>query len=495
MKHLLAIDQGTTGTTVLILDEHLNVVGRGYREFAQHYPQPGWVEHDADELLASVWAAAEQALHQSGVAANDLLALGITNQRETAVLWDRKTGEPVHRAIVWQDRRTSDVCEQMIQGGAQDAVRSLTGLPIDPYFSATKLAWMLGQGDLRQRAMNGELLFGTIDSFLIYRLSNGKEHVTDVTNASRTMLFDIHAMDWSDDLLEQFDVPRSVLPSVVPSAGRFGTVGHGGMAAACPLPAGLPITGVAGDQQAALFGQTCFASGDAKCTFGTGAFLLMNTGANAVASTHGLVTTVAWAIPGECSYALEGSAFVAGAAVQWLRDELGFFKNAQEVEDLAETVPDSGGVVVVPAFAGLGAPHWRPNARASISGLTRGTNRAHIARATLEGIALQNVDILRAMEQDSGQSLQSLKVDGGAAANNLLMQFQSDVLGVTIQRPAMLETTALGAALLAGLGCGLWTSKESMQSIWQRDRAFTPAMPADIVDQHLRRWAQAVEMS
>lgn len=487
MQHILAIDQGTTGTTVLVLDEHLSVTGRGYCEFAQIYPQPGQVEHEPRAIMDSVSEALTGALQQSGVAASDLAAIGITNQRETVVLWDRKTGDPVHNAIVWQDSRTSKECERMIAAGQQDAVRAATGLPIDPYFSATKLAWILDQGDLRQRAERGELAFGTIDCFLVWQLTNGKRHVTDVSNASRTLLFDIHKMAWSDALLEQFRIPRAVLPEVAPSAGEFGKVDS-----VSQLPDGLPISGIAGDQQAALFGQACFTAGDAKCTYGTGAFLLMNTGPVAVPSTHGLVTTVAWQIPGEQAYALEGSAFIAGAAVQWLRDEMQFFSSATEIEALANSVPDSGGVVVVPAFAGLGAPHWRPNARGTITGLTRGTTRAHIARATLEGIALQNVDILRAMERDSERSLGTLKVDGGAAANNLLMQFQSDVLGVTITRPQLLETTAVGAALLAGLGCGLWSSKTAIEKTLREDCSFQPTMSNEAVQEHLTRWNLAV---
>jgi len=487
MQHILAIDQGTTGSTVLVLDEQLAVKGRGYREFAQHYPQPGHVEHDAQEILTSVREAIAEAIQASGVAPDQLAAVGITNQRETVVVWDRATGLPVHRAIVWQDRRTSELCQRMIAEGQQDEVRAATGLPIDPYFSATKLAWTLDQGDLRARAERGELAFGTVDAFLVHALTGGAAHVTDVSNASRTLLYDIHRMAWSDDLLQRFSVPRSVLPEVAPCAGEFGRVqGVDG------LPDGLPISGIAGDQQSALFGQACFEPGDAKCTYGTGAFLLMNTGAAAVPSTHGLVTTVAWEIPGERAYALEGSAFVAGAAVQWLRDGLGFFSSSAEVEALAASVDSSDGVVVVPAFTGLGAPHWRPDARGTITGLTRGTTRAHLARATLEGIALQNVDILRAMEKDAGHALGTLKVDGGAAANDLMMQFQSDVLGVPIRRPQLLETTALGAAFLAGLGCGLWPDKQAITKTWREDRAFAPQMAGDEVDAHLARWREAV---
>ena len=487
MQHILAIDQGTTGTTVLVLDATLAVRGRGYREFPQHYPSPGLVEHDLDEIWDSLLGALGEALQRAGIDGADIAAIGITNQRETTALWQRRDGKPVHRAIVWQDRRTGEACRQRIEAGEEDAVRAATGLPIDPYFSATKLAWLLDEAGLRARAENGELRFGTIDSFLLDRLSGGAVHVTDVSNASRTLLFDIAKMQFSQDLLDRFAVPRALLPEVAPCAGEFArTKGVPG------LPDGVPITGVAGDQQAALFGQACFSPGDAKCTYGTGAFLLMNTGDEPVPSTHGLVTTVAWQIPGERAYALEGSAFVAGAAVQWLRDGLQLIGSSQEIEALAAQVPDSGGVTFVPALAGLGAPHWRPDARGVLAGITRGTTRAHIARATLEGIALQNVDILRAMERDSGRTLQTLRVDGGAAANDLLMQFQSDVLGVPIRRPELLETTALGAALLAGLGVGLWPSKQAIASAWREQHRFEPSMAAADVQAHLRRWQDAV---
>ena len=487
MRHVVAIDQGTTGSTALVLDEDLQVRGRGDADFAQHYPAPGLGEHEPADIWNSVLTALQQALSMANVPPQSIAALGLTNQRETTVLWDRATGVPVHRAIVWQDRRTADVCARLVAGGHADAVRARTGLPIDPYFSATKLAWLLDQGGLRARAERGELAFGTIDTFLLHRLTGGAVHATEPSNASRTLLFDLHTMAWADDLCARFRVPPAVLPRVLPSAGIFGsTRGVPG------LPDGVPITGIAGDQQAALFGQACFTAGAAKCTFGTGAFLLMHTGAQPMPSRHGLVTTVAWQLAGERAYALEGSAFVAGAAVQWLRDGLGLFANAHEVEALAASVPDSGGVVVVPAFAGLGAPHWRPDARGTITGLTRGTTRAHIARATLEGIALQNVDILRAMEQDAGAPLRELKVDGGAAANDLLMQFQADVLGVPIRRPQQLETTAMGAALLAGLGAGVWTSKEAILQVWREQRRFRPSMPAAAVAAHMQRWHAAV---
>jgi len=487
MRHVIAIDQGTTGTTVLVLDEALAVRGRGYQEFRQIYPTPGWVEHDPEDIWASVLSALRQAL--AGIDPSSIAAIGITNQRETSVLWDRQTGAAAHNAIVWQDRRTADRCAELRAAGHEARVRELTGLTLDPYFSGTKVAWMLANlSELSAPAHAGRLAFGTIDSYLLWRLTGGAVHATDVTNASRTLLFDLHELAWSDELLALFEVPRAILPEVVPSSGTVGTTqGVPG------VPDGIPIAGMAGDQQSALFGQACFAPGDAKCTYGTGAFILMNTGERPVASKAGLLTTVAWKLgTGELRYALEGSAFIAGAAVQWLRDGLGFFSSAAEIESLAQAVPDSGGVIVVPAFAGLGAPHWRPDARGSITGLTRGTTRAHVARATLEGIALQNVDILRAMERDSGRSLTALKVDGGAAANNLLMQFQSDVLGVEISRPALVETTALGAAFLAGLGTGVWRDQEQVRKTWREERRFRPTADRRAIEAHVARWDAAV---
>ncbi len=487
MRHVIAIDQGTTGSTVLVLDEKLEVRGRGYQEFRQIYPKPGWVEHDAEDIWASVTAALAQALVAIDPAS--IAAIGITNQRETSVIWSRKTGKPAHHAIVWQDRRTADRCADLKAAGKEARVRELTGLTLDPYFSGTKVHWMLREvPGLADAARAGELAFGTIDSFLLWRLTGGAVHATDVTNASRTLLFDLRSLTWSDELLELIGVPRSLLPEVVPSSGTAGTTrGVPG------LPDGIAIAGIAGDQQSALFGQACFAPGDAKCTYGTGAFILMNTGDKPVASKAGLLTTVAWQLAsGELRYALEGSAFIAGAAVQWLRDGLGLIKSASEVEALARSVEDSGGVIVVPAFAGLGAPHWRPDARAAITGITRGTTRAHLARATLEGIALQNVDILRAMERDSGRQLGTLKVDGGAAANDLLMQFQCDVLGVEIARPALVESTALGAAFLAGLGTGVWRDQAELARAWREQRRFKPALDRSWVAAHLARWDAAV---
>jgi glycerol kinase len=487
MRHVIAIDQGTTGSTVLVLDEQLQLRGRGYKEFRQIYPTPGWVEHDPEDIWTSVTHALGAAL--KGIDPASIAAIGITNQRETSVLWDRKTGKPVHNAIVWQDRRTADRCAELKAAGKEARVKELTGLTLDPYFSGTKVRWMLDHVDgLAARARAGDIAFGTIDCYLLSRLTGGAVHATDVTNASRTLLLDLHTLSWSDELLELIGVPRSILPQVVASSGTIGTTkGVPG------LPDGIAIAGLAGDQQAALFGQACFAPGEAKCTFGTGAFILMNTGDRAVVSKSGLLTTVAWKLAtGELRYALEGSAFIAGAAVQWLRDGLQFFTSASEIEALAASVPDSGGVIVVPAFAGLGAPHWRPEGRGAITGLTRGTTRAHIARATLEGIALQNVDILRAMERDAGRALTVLKVDGGASANDLLMQFQCDVLGVEISRPEMVETTALGAAFLAGLGTGVWKDQAQVTQTWREQKRFTPTADRARVAEHLARWDAAV---
>jgi len=487
MRHVIAIDQGTTGSTVLVLDEQLQVRGRGYKEFRQIYPKPGWVEHDPEDIWASVTAALAKAME--GIDAASVAAIGITNQRETAVIWDRKTGKAAHNAIVWQDRRTADRCAELKAQGKEARVKQLTGLTLDPYFSGTKVSWMLNNvPGMAAAARDGSLAFGTIDCYLLWRLTGGAVHATDVSNASRTLLLDLKELAWSDELLELLGVPRALLPNVVPSSGPVGTTkGVPG------IRDGVPIAGLAGDQQSALFGQTCFAPGDAKCTYGTGAFILMNTGEWAVQSKSGLLTTVAWKLhTGELRYALEGSAFIAGAAVQWLRDGLGIIKSASEIEELARSVPESGGVIVVPAFAGLGAPHWRPDARAAITGVTRGTTKAHLARATLEGIALQNVDILRAMERDAGRPLTMLKVDGGAAANDLLMQFQSDVLGVEIARPELVESTALGAAFLAGLGTGVWKDLDTVKATWREQRRFKPTTDRAWVKEHLARWDAAV---
>ena len=489
-RFVVAIDQGTTGTTVLVFDETLTLRARGYREFAQHFPQPGWVEHDPEQIWESVVGALTDALHVSGsgVDAADVVAIGITNQRETTLVWERATGKPLHNAIVWQDRRTADECARLKREGREAEVKQATGLVLDPYFSGTKLKWLLDNvAGLRARADKGEVCFGTVDSFLVWRLTGGHAHVTDVSNASRTLLFDLRELDWSDRLCDLFTVPRAILPSVRGSAERYGeTRGVPG------LRDGIMIGGMAGDQQAALFGQACFNVGDVKCTYGTGAFMLMNTGGRVVPSQNGLVTTVGWKLGDEVVYALEGSTFIAGAMVQWLRDGLGIIGSAREIEALARTVPDSGGVVAVPALAGLGAPHWRPEARGLISGLTRGTTKAHLARAVLEGIALQIADLLHAMQTDAGVPVRAMKVDGGASANDLLMQFQADVLGVEIVRPALVETTALGAALLAGISAGIWKDTRDAARAWKEERRFTPSMAQADVDAHKARWQNAI---
>ncbi len=488
-RHILAIDQGTTGTTVLVLDDRLRVLAKVNKEFPQIYPRPGWVEHDPEDIWATTQATIAGALAQAGLDASSVSGIGITNQRETTVVWRRRDGKPVHNAIVWQCRRTADFCAGMKERGLEATFRTKTGLVLDPYFSGTKIRWILDHVDgARDAAEGGELAFGTIDSFLVWRLSGGTAHVTDVSNASRTLAMDLRSLAWDDELLDGLGVPRSVLPEIRSSSEVYGhTKGLG------VLPDGIPIAGMAGDQQAALFGQVCFETGEAKCTFGTGAFLLMNTGSEPVASDRGMLTTVAWKVGDEVDYALEGSAFIAGAAVQWLRDGLGLIQSASEIERLAASVPSSAGVVFVPALTGLGAPHWRPDARGVIVGLDRGITKAHIARATLEGIALQNADILGAMEADSGVKLSALKVDGGAAANDLLMQFQADVLDVPIVRPTMLETTALGAGLLAGLATGVWSSRNEAKSAWREDRRFDPSMTTTDRDEHLARWHSAVE--
>ena len=487
-QYVLAIDQGTTGSTVLVLDRHLKVLGRHNEEFAQIYPQPGWVEHDPEAIIRSVQGALEGALAQSGVDPRQIAGIGITNQRETTVLWERAGGAAVHNAIVWQCRRTADRCAALRAAGHLDAVRAKTGLVLDPYFSGTKLGWLLDHVEgARARAEAGDLAFGTIDSFLVWRLTGGAVHVTDVSNASRTLLMDLKTRQWDADMQALLGVPSAVLPEIRSCSEIYGTTrGFPG------LPDGIPVAGMAGDQQAALFGQTCFAEGEAKCTYGTGAFLLMNTGDVPVPSRNGLLTTVAWQVGDQVAYALEGSTFIAGAAVQWLRDGLGIIQAASDVEPLARQVPDTGGVYFVPALTGLGAPHWNAEARGVICGLTRGSTAAHLARATLEGIAFQNYEILRAMEADSGRALAALKVDGGAAANDLLMQFQADLLGVDIVRPAMLETTALGAAFLAGLAVGVWDDLSAVREAWREDARFRRTLTSEAVAERVAGWQDAV---
>ncbi|MCB1214079.1 MAG: glycerol kinase GlpK [Deltaproteobacteria bacterium] len=486
---ILAIDQGTTGTTVLILDKHLKVLAKKNKEFPQYYPHEAWVEHDLEEIWHSVVKSIQEALKAAKVSGKRIAAIGITNQRETTGIWRKKSGKPIHKALVWQDRRTSPLCQNLAKNKKlTKKIHQKTGLVLDAYFSATKIAWILDHvRGARNQAKKGELAFGTIDTFLVWRLSGGKAHVTDVSNASRTLLMDLKTLCWDKELLKTFKVPQEVLPKIASSSEIYAlTQGVPG------LPDGIPISGMAGDQQAALFGQACFESGSAKCTYGTGSFILMNTGNKIVHSKNKMLTTVAWQLGKKTTYALEGSAFIAGAAVQWLRDGLGFFKQSGEIEKLATQVKDSEGVVFVPALVGLGAPHWRGEARGLISGLTRATTRAHFARAVLEGIAFLQYDILKAMEKDLGKKLKALKVDGGASNNNLLMQFQSDLLRTKLVRPKMVETTALGAAFLAGLGVGLWKDLKAIQKSWKQDKAFKASMKPKAVEKKVKLWQQAV---
>jgi len=490
--HILAIDQGTTGTTALVMGLDGATLGRKNCEFAQHFPEPGWVEHEPEDIWRSVLSSVSGALEAAKLSGSEIAAIGITNQRETTLLWDRSTGQAVRRAIVWQDRRTAARCAQLKAGGHEARVREITGLVLDPYFSGTKLAWLLDQvPDARAAASAGKLAFGTADSYLVWRLAGGAAarapHVTDVTNASRTLLMDLASRTWSEEMRALLDVPSGVLPEIVPSAERVAvTRGVPG------LPDGIPITGIAGDQHAALFGQACFRPGDAKCTYGTGAFLLVNTGPKPVASHSGLLSTLAWQIGREAVYALEGSTFIAGAAVQWLRDGLGIIASAQEIEALARSVPSSEGVAFVPALSGLGAPYWDPDARGLITGITRGTTRAHLARATLEAIAFQVHDVIAAMSDDLGHSVTRMRVDGGAAANDLLLQMQSDFGALTVERPTELESTARGAAMLAGLGAGLFSSPEDAARMIRLDRAFKPETDLATRIAALGRWSDAV---
>ncbi|MEM6280176.1 MAG: glycerol kinase GlpK [Verrucomicrobiota bacterium] len=487
MSHILSLDQGTTSSRAILFDASGHALATAQEEFPQIFPQPGWVEHDAMAIWGTQLKVTREALENGGVSASDVDGIGITNQRETVVIWDRETGIPVSNAIVWQDRRTAEFCQNLTREGFAEEIQSITGLIIDAYFSGTKIRWMLDHvPGVRDRAEAGELAFGTIDSWLVWQLSGGQSHLTDVTNASRTLLFDIHALDWSDRMLEILDIPKALLPEVRSSseiythssAELFGTE--------------IPIAGIAGDQHAALFGQACHERGMAKNTYGTGCFLLMNTGDKPVASTHQLLTTVAWQVGGKTEYALEGSVFIGGAVVQWLRDQLGIISSSGEIESLAREVEDNGGVYFVPAFSGLGAPHWDGFAKATITGLTRGSNKAHIARAALEGIAFQVHDILKAMEKDSGTMLTELRVDGGATANELLMQIQADLLGAPVVRSQTAEATALGAAYLAGLAVGVWKSKEEIARSWaERDR-FDPGTGAKVMQEQLNEWNIAV---
>ena len=489
MKHILALDQGTTSSRAILYDRDGAVRASAQREFAQVFPRPGWVEHDPLEIWSSQVAVAAEALSRGGVAPGDIAAVGIANQRETTLVWDRATGAPVCNAIVWQDRRTAGFCERLKADGLEPLFRERTGLLLDAYFSGTKIRWILDNvPGARARAEAGELCFGTVDTWLAWNLTGGRLHVTDPGNASRTLLYDITAGGWGDELLRAMGVPREMMPEVRPSSGYFGDTSSG-------VLAGIPIAGVAGDQQAALFGQLCHGRGMVKNTYGTGCFMLLNTGADLAASRHGLLTTVAWAREGAATYALEGSVFIAGAAVQWLRDGLGIIRSSGDVEALAASVPDNGGVCLVPAFAGLGAPHWDSGARGLMVGITRGTTAGHIARAALEGIAHQVADVLQAMHEDAAQPVTELRVDGGASSNDLLMQFQADILGIPVVRPRNLETTAQGAAYLAGLGIGFWKDSAELNAMWQVGRRFEPAMPEPAVLRHRDAWRRALERS
>ncbi len=485
--HILAIDQGTTSTRSLVFDRNARRVAAAQTEFAQHYPAPGRVEHDAEDIWRDTLATAREAISKSGVAARDIAAIGITNQRETAVIWERATGRPIHRAIVWQDRRTADLCQQLKADGAEAEVRARTGLLIDPYFSATKIGWMLDNiPGARARAEAGELAFGTIDSFLLWRLTGGKVHATDVTNASRTSLWNIRENCWDAEMCRLFDVPRALLPAVRDNAHVYG------MATPDLLGAAIPVAGIAGDQQAALFGQCCFTPGSAKSTYGTGCFMLLNTGETAVLSDHRLLTTPAWRMAGRTTYALEGSIFVAGAAIKWLRDGIGVITHASDTNDMATRLPDNGGVYMVPAFVGLGAPHWDPDARGAIYGLTLGSTQAHLARAALEAVAYQTLDLVSAMVEDGGTKPAVLRVDGGMAANDWLCRFLADLLEVPVERPDDLETTARGAAFHAGLAVGLWSGLEELGAIWSREACFRPNMSAEARAPLVAGWHDAL---
>jgi glycerol kinase len=487
-EFVLALDQGTTSSRAIVFNHSGAIHTVAQKEFRQIFPQPGWVEHDPQEIWSSQLEVAREALAKGNLKAADIAALGITNQRETTVLWDRRTGKPIHNAIVWQDRRTSRFCDDLKHAGHAELIQRKSGLVIDAYFSGSKLRWLLDNlPGARDRGRRGELAFGTVDAWLLWNLTGGALHVTDPSNASRTMLFNLHSGSWDDELLQVLDIPRELLPEVRSSSEIYGQTAAG------IFDQPIPVGGIAGDQQAALFGQNCFARGLAKNTYGTGCFMLMNIGPQPALSKHQLLTTVAWKNGSETDFALEGSVFIGGAVVQWLRDGLGVIKSSADIEALAASVPDSAGVYLVPAFAGLGAPHWDQYARGTISGLTRGTTSAHLARAALEGIAFQVADVLDVMRQDSGIQLNELRVDGGASANNLLMQFQADILGVRVVRPKVVETTALGAAFLAGLAAGFWKGVPEVQKSWQPDRVFEPKMKDDAVTHRRSRWAEALK--
>lgn len=486
-QFVMALDAGTTSNRCILFDKQGNICSVAQKEFTQYFPKPGWVEHDADEIWSTQLGVAVEAMSKIGAEATDIAAIGITNQRETAIVWDKKTGEPVCNAIVWQCRRTAGFCDKLIAGGLEDMIRRKTGLKIDAYFSATKIKWILDHVEgARQRAERGELLFGTVETWLIWKLTKGKVHVTDYSNASRTMLFNINTLQWDEDILKLLDIPVTMLPEVKPSSCIYGESDPSYFGGS------IPIGGAAGDQQSALFGQTCFQPGEAKNTYGTGCFLLMNTGEKPVFSDNGLLTTIAWGLDGKVNYALEGSIFVAGAAIQWLRDEMRLIDSSEDSEYMANKVPDTNGCYVVPAFTGLGAPHWDPYARGTIVGITRGVNKYHVIRATLESLAYQVNDVLKAMEADAGITLSSLKVDGGASANNFLMQSQADISNAPVNRPRCVETTAMGAAYLAGLAVGYWENKEEVLKNWASDRIFMPQIPEEERENKIRGWNKAV---
>ncbi len=487
-KYVLAIDQGTTSSRAILFDHDGRIAGMAQREFEQIFPQPGWVEHNPREIMTSVYTTITELLNNANVDINDIASIGITNQRETAVVWDKQTGQPVYNAIVWQSRQTKDICEELKKAGHEDMVRAKTGLLIDAYFSGTKVKWILDRVEgARARAENGELLFGTVDSWLIWNLTGGKVHVTDYTNAARTLMYNIHELKWDDELLAMLDVPKAMLPEVKSSSEVYG------LTHSQHIGGQVPIAGIAGDQQAALFGQACFEEGMAKNTYGTGCFVLMNTGQKAMASKNGLLTTIAWGIDGKVEYALEGSIFVAGSVVQWLRDGLRMLGKASDTQAYAERAGDNDGVYFVPAFVGLGAPYWRSDIRGAVFGLTRGTSKEHFIRAAVESMAYQTRDVLTAMQADAQIELKELRADGGAISNDFMAQFQSDILNVPVVRPQVAETTALGAAYLAGLATGFWSSREEIARQWAADREFTPAMPEERREALYAGWKQAVE--
>ena len=489
-QFVMALDAGTTSNRCILFDRRGNIRSVAQKEFTQYFPKPGWVEHDADEIWSTQLGVAVEAMTKIGAEAADIATIGITNQRETVIVWDKKTGEPICHAIVWQCRRTAGFCDKLMADGLEDMIRQKTGLKIDAYFSATKIKWILDHVEgARERAKKGELLFGTVETWLIWKLTKGKVHVTDYSNASRTMLFNINTLQWDEDILKLLDIPASMLPEVKPSSCIYGESDPSYFGGS------IPISGAAGDQQSALFGQTCFQPGEAKNTYGTGCFLLMNTGEKPVFSDNGLLTTIAWGLDGKVSYALEGSIFVAGAAIQWLRDEMRLIDSSEDSEYMANKVPDTNGCYVVPAFTGLGAPHWDPYARGTIVGITRGVNKYHIIRATLESLAYQVNDVLRAMEADAGLTLSSLKVDGGASANDFLMQSQADISNAPVNRPKCVETTAMGAAYLAGLAVGYWKNKEEVLQNWDIDRIFMPGIPEEEREKKIRGWNRAVRYS